>query len=75
MFGKSVPVGIHTEQHMLPFLVFLDGINQSNVDKTMELFLDKVEEIIDYDKWFCGHYHTEKEIDKLEFMFENIKMF
>ena len=56
-----------------PTEVFLDFINQDNVDKTMEYFLDKIEENIDYDKWYCGHYHTIKMIDKIEFMYENIK--
>jgi len=58
-----------------PTEVFIKGINQSDVDKSMEKFLDKVEESIDYDKWYCGHYHTEKQIDKLEFMFGRIKVF
>ena len=55
--------------------VFMEGIDQSDIDKSMEKFLDKVEESIDYDKWYCGHYHTEKQIDKLEFMFGRIKVF
>lgn len=58
-----------------PTEVFMKGIDQSNVDKSMENFLDKVEESIDYDKWYCGHYHIEKQIDKLEFMFGRIKVF
>lgn len=58
-----------------PREVFIAGVDQSKVDKSMEIFLDKVEEVIDYDKWYCGHYHTEKKIDKLEFMFGRIKVF
>lgn len=58
-----------------PKEVFLQGLDQSKIDKTMEHFLDKIEESIDYGKWYCGHYHTEKQIDKLEFMFNNIKSF
>ena len=58
-----------------PTEVFMKGIEQSKVDKSMEIFLDKVEEAIDYNKWYCGHYHTEKKIDKLEFMFGRIKVF
>ncbi len=41
----------------------------------MEIFLDKIEENIDYDKWYCCHFYTEKQIDKLEFMFGRIKLF
>lgn len=57
-----------------PTEVFIQGLDQLKVDKTMEHFLDKIEENIDYDKWYCGHYHTEKQIDKLEFMFGRIKI-
>ena len=57
-----------------PGEVFLSGIDQSKVDKSIEHFLDKVENSIKYDKWYCGHYHTEKKINNLEFMFENIKI-
>ena len=56
-----------------PTEVFLSGIDQQYVDKSMEHFLDIIEEKVDYDKWYCGHYHTEKEIDKIEFMYGSIK--
>ncbi len=58
-----------------PKEVFMKGLDQAKVDKSMEIFLDKIEENIDYNKWYCGHYHTEKKIDKLEFMFGRIKIF
>ena len=58
-----------------PIEVFLSGIDQSNVDKHMEVFLDKIEESITYNKWYCGHYHTEKQIDKIEFLFRKINIF
>ena len=57
-----------------PVEVFLSGIDQSKVDKSMEHFLDKIEDSIEYDKWYCGHYHTEKIIDKSIFIFESIKL-
>ena len=56
-----------------PREVFMQGLDQSKVDKSMEHFLDEVEENISYNKWYCGHYHTEKQVDKLEFMFGRIK--
>ena len=59
----------------IPREMFLPFVDQSKVDNSMELFLDKIEENISYDKWYCGHYHTEKEIDKIEFMYERIKKF
>ena len=58
-----------------PTEVLMKGIDQSKVDKSMEIFLETIEENIDYDKWYCGHFHTEKQIDKVEFMFGRIKVF
>ena len=58
-----------------PVEVFLTGINQKKVDKTMEDFLNKIEENVSYDKWYCGHFHIDKKIDKIEFLFKNIKLF
>lgn len=59
----------------LPYEVFLPGFDQTKIDRSTEDFLDKVEEKLEYKKWYCGHYHTEKIIDKLEFMFKSIKEF
>lgn len=58
-----------------PREVFLLGINQSMVDKSTEQWLDTIEERLDYEKWYCGHYHTIKKIDRIEFMFDNFDEF
>ena len=58
-----------------PVEVFLEGIDQSKVDKSTEAWLDRIEDRLDYGKWYCGHYHTEKKIDRVEIMFENFDMF
>ena len=42
-----------------------------NVDKTTEIWLDSLEDKLWYERWYAGHYHTEKKIDKLEILFEN----
>ena len=55
-----------------PVETFLPGIDQSQVDKSMEEFLGECEENIRYDKWYCGHYHIEKMIDKLQFLFDKV---
>lgn len=59
----------------LPREMFLEGVDQSTVDNSTEYFLDKIEETTDYNFWYCGHYHTDKEIDKLIFMFHKIEEF
>jgi 3-oxoacid CoA-transferase subunit A len=58
-----------------PIEVFLSFIDQSTVDKSTEEWLDKIEEQITYKKWYCGHYHTEKTIDRMRFMFTDIEEF
>ena len=59
----------------LPREMFLEGIDQSTVDNSTEYFLDEIEESTDYNSWYCGHYHTDKEIDKIIFMFHKIEEF
>ena len=54
-----------------PVEAFLAGIDQSQVDKTTEIWLDKIEDMLTYKKWYCGHYHIEKRIDNIEFMYNN----
>lgn len=58
-----------------PVEMFLPGIDQTKVDKATEIWLDEIENKLKYQKWYCGHYHTEKKIDKLEIMFENFDKF
>jgi 3-oxoacid CoA-transferase subunit A len=55
--------------------MFLSGINQSTVDNSTEYFLDEIEKITNYKVWYCGHYHTDKKIDKIIFMFHEIEEF
>lgn len=55
-----------------PTEVFLKGLDKSLVDKTTEEWLDTIEQKINYKKWYCGHFHTRKKIDKIQFMFDDI---
>lgn len=57
-----------------PVEVFLSMIDQSTVDKSTEEWLDQIEEKLSYKKWYCGHYHTEKKIDKLQIMFDDYSL-
>lgn len=54
---------------------FLEGIDQSTVDKSMEEFLDIVDDYVPYEKWYCGHYHGEKDMGNIEFLYNSIKEF
>lgn len=55
-----------------PVEMFISGLDQSTIDKSTEIWLDEIESKLSYDKWYCGHYHTVKKIDKMQFMYENI---
>jgi Calcineurin-like phosphoesterase. len=55
-----------------PVEMFLSGIDQSKVDKSTEVWLDNIEDRLTYQRWYCGHYHTDKTIDKLRFLFQDI---
>ena len=54
---------------------FLPGIDQSKVDKSTENWLDAIEDRLDYKEWYCGHWHINKQIDKLTFLFHDIRLF
>lgn len=40
-----------------PVEMFLPGVDQSEVDKSTEEWLDEIREMISYNKWYFGHYH------------------
>ena len=74
MFGRKFDYIIsHTCPYKyIPREMFLGQVDQSMVDDSMEYFLDEVEENIEYGAWFCGHYHTNKSIGKMKFMYKDI---
>lgn len=45
-----------------------------NVDTTMEQFLDSVMLNIQYDQWYCGHFHIDKDINNFHFMMNRIEV-
>lgn len=57
----------------IPVETLMPGLNQNLIDQSTERFLDIIEEEIDYKKWYCGHFHIDKDIDKIEFMYNKVK--
>ena len=57
----------------IPTETFLTGIDQSMVDDSTERWLDQIEDSIDYLAWFCGHWHTDKRIDRMHFLFHSFE--
>ena len=56
-----------------PTEVFLAGVDQSTVDASAEKWLDIIEDSTPYRAWFCGHWHINKRIDKMHFLFHGFE--
>lgn len=60
-----------------PKHLFLPNIDQRQVDKTTEIFLDEIAEKLSFKKWYFGHYHgdwyTDLDGKHYEMLFEGIK--
>ena len=56
-----------------PTEVFLPMIEQSTVDASTEHWLDQIEESTSYKAWLCGHWHVNKHIDKMHFLFHDFE--
>ena len=50
----------------------MDTLQEELKKAIKEEWLGEIEEKLDYKRWYCGHYHTVKKIDKMQFMFEDI---
>ena len=53
----------------IPTEMSLPMIDQRTVDNSTEEWLDAIEDAVDYKAWYCGHWHTDKRIDKMHFLF------
>ena len=58
-----------------PIEKFLPDVDQSKVDKSTENWLDSIEDRLSYERWYAGHYHTDKKVDKLELLFKTFDAF
>lgn len=44
-----------------------------DIDRSTEEWLGKLEKQLDYEVWYCGHYHIDKQIDKINMMCHEIR--
>ena len=44
-----------------------------DIDRTTEIWLDELGKDLEYTVWFCGHYHVDKQIDKILMMHHDIR--
>ena len=57
----------------IPTEVFLPMVDQSTVDNSTEIWLDQIEESVNYKAWLCGHWHTDKRINRMHFLYHNFE--
>ena len=57
---------------VVPTEKYISGVDQSTVDKSTEDWLDRIEDRLKYDAWYCGHWHIEKQVGKIHFVYQNI---
>ena len=57
----------------IPTETFLPMIDQSTVDNSTEHWLDTIEDRLTYQKWYCGHWHIDKKIDKIRFIMDDLE--
>ena len=43
-----------------PVDLFIAGLDQDNIDKTMENWLDDIKDVIKYKVWLFGHFHADR---------------
>lgn len=55
----------------MPIDMFLSSIDQSKVDKSMENWLQYIEDNLTYKHWYADHYHCERTTNNLTIMFTN----
>ena len=56
----------------IPTETFLPGIKQETVDNSTEIFLQKIVDTTDFNDFYCGHYHIEKNIGPVHFLYERV---
>jgi 3-oxoacid CoA-transferase subunit A len=57
-----------------PSHLFLDKVDQSTVDTSMEEWLQTISDRLDFDEWFFGHYHKYWRNGKYRMLYEDIIM-
>ena len=57
-----------------PTDLFLEGLDQSTVDNSMEIWMDKLKDSLDWNIWLFGHYHRERLVrPHVEMLFTEIQ--
>ena len=50
-----------------------DKVFKPDIDRSTEEWLGKIENKISYQVWYCGHYHVDKQLDRIRMMCNKIR--
>ena len=45
------------------------GSEDVHIDNSTEMWLDSIDDRLDYGAWYCGHFHTDETIDNIRFFY------
>ena len=65
VFTHTVPIQYE------PVWAFIPGLNQELIDKSMEKWLQKIVEKLDFECWFAGHFHVDHQEGPIRLMFND----
>jgi len=56
----------------MPTEALLPEFDQTQVNNDTEKWLGAIENKLNYSQWYCGHFHIEKDIYKIRFLYKSI---
>jgi 3-oxoacid CoA-transferase subunit A len=57
----------------MPTELFMDGLDQSEIDHSTEEWLDTIEEKLDYKHWLFAHFHADKYTPHYSLLYQDIR--
>lgn len=67
VFTHTVPIEFE------PTWAFIPGLNQNMVDKTMEKWLQRLMDKMDFESWFAGHFHVDHQEGPVRLFFKDFE--
>lgn len=65
VFSHTVPLSFEPRESFLP------NIDQNTVDKSTEKWLDTIENRLNYENWYAGHFHVDWNLDRVRILYED----
>ena len=60
-------------EYMMPTDLFLQGLDQSKVDRSTESWLETIAKKTHFRKWYFGHFHANRSYVDFEMLYQEIK--